>query len=643
MSRRRNTKLAGSAALALALLTPAMPAAAQPTLAAPTTVAGPSSAINELSGMSIARDGTGGLVFTQQNGGVQNVYVSRLVNGSFQPPEQLDGGLATDSSQPVIAAGNGGLLLVAFVNGGSVYVNQVGSPSTAFGGATLLVAGAANPAISLSNYGKGYLAFTADAPGNGGHDVRAAYYNAGTWALESTPLDANPADDAGTGTGRPAVVAAGDGVGVVAWGENGHIYTRRLWGTTPSVAVYQADPPTVSGLPEVSADQPSIGAGGDSSYAVVGFRASVQSGAQVQTRVLMSRLVAGQYDPVVGADGLGTPGSDGAQNPHAVVGEYGRGFLLSERTNSHELFALSLGTNGGAQGVVRVDSQANSAAPLAVGGTAGLFSSVLAWQQQAVAGLPEIHLSFVTDGGPLGTEQVASNPLLGPTDAADGLAAGGDVNGDGVVAWIQGAGPSTRIEAAQLFQPPGGFSLVRAAYARTSQPTFSWSAAKESWGPVSYAVSLNGAVVGTTTTTSFQPPTPLADGPYTWQVTATNQGGLTSSAGPATIVVDTLAPSVQAAIGGRPVVGSPVHVQVAYNDLRPGEAATGSSGIATVTVSFGDGSSYNIAYGKFHVYSRPGLYRVTVTVTDRAGNVSTIVRYLRILPRPARGRVRRLG
>jgi hypothetical protein len=268
---------------------------------------------------------------------------------------------------------------------------------------------------------------------------------------------------------------------------------------------------------------------------------------------------------------------------------------------------------------------------------------VLAWQQQSPIGVPEIHLSFVTDGGALGTEQVASNPLLGPTNATDGLAAGGDVNGDGVAAWIQGAGPSTRIEAAQLFQPPGGFSLVRVAYARTARPTFSWTAAKESWGPVSYAVSLGGAVVGTTTATSFQPPTPLADGPYTWQVTATNQGGLTSSAPPATIMVDTLAPSVQAAISGRPVVGSAVHVQVVYNDLRPGAPAAGSSGIATATVSFGDGSSYNIAHGKFHVYGKPGLYRVGVIVTDRAGNASTIVRYLRILPRPARGRVRRLG
>ncbi len=55
----------------------------------------------------------------------------------------------------------------------------------------------------MSNFGKAYLAFTANA-GAGSHDVRAAYYYNGAWSLESAPLDANPSDDAGDGRRSPA-------------------------------------------------------------------------------------------------------------------------------------------------------------------------------------------------------------------------------------------------------------------------------------------------------------------------------------------------------------------------------------------------------------------------------------------------------
>jgi len=75
----------------------------------------------------------------------------------------------------------------------------------------------------MSNFGKAYLAFTA-LNGAGGGDVRAAFYDQGQWALEPTALDANPADAAGTGRGRPEVATAGDGTGIVVWGENGAIF-----------------------------------------------------------------------------------------------------------------------------------------------------------------------------------------------------------------------------------------------------------------------------------------------------------------------------------------------------------------------------------------------------------------------------------
>jgi len=79
--------------------------------------------------MSINRDGTGGLVYLKDVGGVAHVFVSELLNGSFQAPVQVDAGLLGASSQPVIAAGQDGLLLVAFINSGTLYV--VGRTATA--------------------------------------------------------------------------------------------------------------------------------------------------------------------------------------------------------------------------------------------------------------------------------------------------------------------------------------------------------------------------------------------------------------------------------------------------------------------------------------------------------------------------------
>ena len=50
------------------------------------------------------------------------------------------------------------------------------------------------------------------------------------------PLDIDPAAAAGTGTGRPKVAVAADGVATVVWGESGHVYARRLFELRPSTA-----------------------------------------------------------------------------------------------------------------------------------------------------------------------------------------------------------------------------------------------------------------------------------------------------------------------------------------------------------------------------------------------------------------------
>ena len=316
------------AALVLLLaLSAAAVAAAQPVPQPSVVIDRPSGGVTALTGLSLARDGTGGAVYLKASGGAQHVFVARLLSGSFVPPEQVDAGLSSASSQPVIAAGPSGMLLIAFINAGKLYVVSRASASSGYGAPQALAAGAQNPALALSIHGKGYLAFT--MAGSGGHDVRAAYYVNGFWAVESAPLDASPANDVGIGAGRPQVAAAGDGVGIVVWGEAGHVYSRRVWATSPSVVFEQADVASFSGSSEVSADSPVIGTGDDSSFADVAFTERV-SGAQGQvSRVLERRLRGSLYETAVAADGLPAGGPDSAYGPQIAESGQTHGLLSS--------------------------------------------------------------------------------------------------------------------------------------------------------------------------------------------------------------------------------------------------------------------------------------------------------------------------
>ena len=614
---------------------PGAASAARPALAPRNTVIdGPSPDIVGLDGLSIARDGSGGLIYVKNVLGVPHVFVSRLVGGTFVSPQQVDAGLAGPSSQPVIAAGNGGLLLIAFVHGGALYVVRAPTSTSAFTAPSPLAAGAGNPAISLNNAGKAYLAF--DVLGAGGHDVRAAYFVNGGWALESAPLDAVPADDAGSGAGRPAVTAAGDGVGIIAWGEAGHVYTRRVWGTAPSVVFEQADVPSMGGWSEGSADQPSIGAGGDSSYAAVAFHETFSSGASTQSRVLSRRLHGSQFDGLGQPDGLTTPGGDSAGEPGVAVTEYGRGFVTSSRVQSNQVVAGVLNTNDSLSTLGQVNTIPNSAQPHAVAGVAGLFSTLVAWQQTpGSAGPAEIRVRYAPQNSALNPEFVASSPDLGPANAADGLVAAGDIAGDAAIAWAQGTGASEAIVAARLFQPPGRVSpLSSFHYARSSHPLLSWSSSSEFWGPVRYVVTVDGTDVALTFGTRVRFPTALADGTHTWQVTVFNLGDGSATSRVARVWIDSVAPKVSLKLAGLRRVGKPLHASLSYTDSPPPVPRSAASGIASVQLKWGDGSSFKNRRRQAHTYTRAGRYTISVLVMDRAGNKTTLKRQIRIAPKP---------
>ena len=629
--------------MALATAAAAAPAQAQvATPAAPNVIDGPSPDIVGLSGLSAARDGTGGLVYVKNVAGTPHVFVSRLLGGVFRAPQQIDATLPGPSAQPVIAAGNGGVLLLGFINGGALYVVQALSASQGFSAPAALIGGASNPSLQLSNLGKAYLAFT--VVDGAGSDVRAAFWARGTWALETSPLNAVPADDAGTGTGRPQVATAGDGVGTVVWGEGGHVFARRVWGVGPSVVLQQADAP-LPGCTELAADDPQAGAGGDSSYIGVAFQEVLSCGGQRQQRVLFNRLHASTFDGITPVDGLAAGAADGAEQPQVVMSEYGAGWVVSTRDGSNpldanQIFAESLANNAATTGITRVDSLANTGAPDAVTGTAGLFSNVVAWQQSPGLGsTPEIRVRFTPAKSSMGPETVVSSPQNGPTDAGDGLDASGDVNGDAAIAWVQGDAGTRQIVTAQLYQPPGGLHALQPSfYARTPHPLLSWSRVSDPWQIV-YQVYVDGVQIAQTGGTSLRIPAVTPDGPHRWQVVAVNPAGLSSQSKLATVFIDRVAPLVKTTVLGTRQVLKRMHVFVNYGDPPPPLLpAADASGVAKVTVNWGDRTKLvTLKLGNhrsYHSYLKPGRYTVTVTVTDKAGNRTRTVTTVKVKPKP---------
>lgn len=631
-ANRRRGRLTALLAVALLALA-AGPAAAGIFPGDP--VIGPSPAVQSLGGIDLAPDGTGAVVATVQDGGVDHVFVRRLVNGAWSAQERLDGGLAGPSSQPVVAAGSGGRVMVAFANGGDIYV--VTRASADGPDVTQRVwsgGGASDPSIDLSVNGKGYLAFT--APGAGGHDVRVAFSrDAGPWALVGAPLDANPGADAGAGTGRPRVGAPADGVAVVVWGEGGHVIARRVWGVQPSVVWADATAGlAVDGIPAASADEPVLGVEDDDSFTGVAFRATFLVGGVPRTRVVYRRLRGSRFEGPVAVDLTPFASGGGSTGPSIAMAHGGDGLVMGTGEASFHAYGMILGGDGAPSAVGQLDTLGPSVAPLqAVAATATRYKMLAAWQLAPPGAVPVIQGRY-WDGTTFEAETTLSKPGLGPANAALGFAASGDDLGDLAVAYAQEVpGAGRAIAVATVDQPPGPFVIHRLkGFLRRARPVLSWTPSKEAWGGY-FRVTIDGVQVGLTGRRSFRTPA-LAQGLHTWQVTALDARGQAFAAPASTLRVDTVPPVVRMSLHGASRPKAALRLTVRASDAPPpvpaGTPPILTSGVASVLVDWGDGTRQRILHGARHAYARPGRYRLRIVVTDRAGNRTTIRRTLRI-------------
>jgi hypothetical protein len=366
---------------------------------------------------------------------------------------------------------------------------------------------------------------------------------------------------------------------------------------------------------------------------------------QTESRVLANRLHGSVYDGVRAADGLSTPTSEAADQPAVVASEFGTGWITSDRTTSFDAGAAWLNGNESPGSTQQVNGLPDASDPQAVPALAGFFSSLIAWQHDpGPSGQAEVRVRFADSGGGLGPELVMVSPSPGATDAAAGLTAGGNVSGEAAVAWVQHTASGNEIAAEQLYQTPGApVPAAPVGYVRTTSPSLVWLPSSELWGPVRYTVTLDGAQLPQTQATTAALPTPLGQGPHIWQVSATNPAGLVSSVRTGRLFVDTVAPQVLLQLKGKRHTGALLKLHVLDTDTPPGLPAGDGSGIASVIVRWGDRTPHTIHHWSVHVYKRPGRYRITVTVTDRAGNVTRVALVIKVTKpkpkhRPAKGK-----
>jgi hypothetical protein len=575
---------------------------------------GPNPEIRALGDLDLARDGTGALAYVRSAAGVDRIFVARFEDGVFKPAEPVDASLPTAGSEPVVAAADAGRLAVVFVSGGVVF--GVVRPAGGAWSAPVPLGIGTDPAVDLSINGTAFATFTS------GGDVRVARLDrrTNTWDVIAQPADLDPAAAAGVGGGRSRVAISADGIGVVAWGEGGHVYARKMFGSTLSTSPQDLTPADFEGRVPVFSDLPDIDAEDDSSYAWVVFRQRFADGG---TRILARRQRGTTFDPAVAID---EAGGEAVGTPRIDLNGRGVGLAMTTGVETGQpMWSMLAKDQFGPGARLFVGSVAGPAVmPAMSDNNSGLLAAVLA----GVDAPPYVRVKTIDDDAP-SIEQVLSKPELGGVAPERGFDAAADRAGGMVVAWVQGGADDRRIVAGYLDRQPGNFAgYTSQRCCQTALPRLSWQPSFNLWGAVRYLVTIDGTPVGETTDTVLQLAVPIAGPTHKWQVTAIDVRGQVKRTRTRTLRLDDVAPRLTVRYKRSRRV-----VTLSLRARDPDLAGHNASGVRSIVVSWGDrtkGARGTFSLRARHVYRGGGTYPLDITATDDAGNQTTERRSVRI-------------
>jgi hypothetical protein len=611
---------------------------------------GPNNAILDLDGAAMAPDGTGGIVYRKEFDGVPHVFAVPFANGTWGRSLEVDREDGFGASQPAIAAGEGGRLLVVWVQlrnvstgDGDEYELMSASlqPGTSmFGPATIVAPSVGgdirgvDPSLAMAPSGQAYVVYrlitndceegdpiTSVCASGKGIEVRVARFNYRAWnSLGAVNRTLALGMREPTASNAPSIGIDLAGEGLVAWqepdaGGAARIWARRLFGVTPG-NVLEVSPETIAGHTITSDAEAPVVAMSPYGEARVAFRIHGESGSAVTTTQLYVNslnsalgLKAAQFKGAVAVPGatgaaIGAPSAAiDADGDYRVVWPQG-GDLQGLAGNTETTTAsTTLGATTGERALTTIGSAGG-------GATAWIARSA---EESAV----DVRDEFPQGGSQLGQFGGNIPGVIG------NLVLGGSGRGDALIGWTVGPPGDSEVVADFVQAPPQPFVVfVPLAWVRADAVTLSWEEAPDAVAGDTYAVYVDGKqrIAGLTTLSAHLNARALGNGIHHVQVLATDPAGQHTLSDLAAIKIDADPPIVKLALIYH---GRGVRVNIT-------DAASGVDAKAT-QVAFGDGTRSGSGATVTHLYRHGGTYLITARVRDNAGNGSIV--HLRVTVR----------
>ncbi|MGA8745835.1 MAG: PKD domain-containing protein [Solirubrobacterales bacterium] len=643
-ARTQARSLAAAAAIAAAGTFAMAPAPAQALITPPLTVDGPSSEILDFGGVAMASDGTGGLVYTKAVEGIPHVFASRYGDGGWSAPVRVDWDQPYEASQPRIAAGPGGELLVVWVTEVAtvhgqiqrgLYSASIGAGATGFGPSLLVDPNVGegigvDPSLSGTAPGQAIVAYRVITynfnqngfstavqlrPGDVMADIRVARLVGERWsrlgAINRNPeASMRPPSE----TNGPQAGAGTDGNAVVVWQEpdqtgTARIWIRRIFGTTPG-PVLEVSPSSWEGA-QVTGDADAFAlALTPLGQARVAFR--IAASGSTGPRLFLNSLppdYAGQAASLSGpalvyrgGGALGPPGVSATEKG----GQQG-GLRLAFASGS-QVHQVSVDASGaltalstppgppvqpGAETITALDPEGGGVLAYPALDTQG--QPVAAVRQEFASGAAQTGLLSGTSVGPVGE-----------------LSVGRSGGGDALIGFRQGEAGHYEIVAERVSAPPASFTVgAPKGWVRPDRALLRWQPAPSAVGGLSYAVVIDGRIAqrGLSGFRYRLRPAMLGDGVLRVQVLATDGLGEELLSPTDKLRVDGLPPSVALR-----VIRARGFVALRLRDPDSG-LRTGST-----RISFGDGTRARGGSSFRHTYAHAGRYTVRVSAVDKVGN-----------------------
>ncbi len=645
-----------SAVAALASVLLCVPAPAGAVVSDVRPVDGPSADVVDVADAAMAEDGSGGIVYLKRVEGRDHVFAARFAKGSWAASQRVDVGQSFDSSWPRVGAGNGGRLVVTWVQEFGVESDRMFSATLDPGASgfqppvpidfNVGEATSTYPDLAMNRGGQAYLAYRvvtdtspSNPPGYIGADLRVARYGGRLWSVLGTPLDRNVGQPARIPSeeNAPEVGIDVQGQGVVAWQEPDdefvdRVWARRLFGASFGLQL-QVSPSSWEGAPlRGPADAFSLDVSGFGQAAVAFRQQPGQASRLDGPRVFVNEL-PDVFSEKAGAFG-GARLADGGLRPdlgEPSVGVDPRGIFVAG-IGSGPATLLASGDDASLEAVKRLDKGGSTEAGAPLVDLAETGAAVAAWRElRGATGLVAVQ-ERRADG------VVEPTELSAPRGGKVGrLAIGGSGLGDAILAWSQGSGANAQIATAVVDAPPDPFLvLLPSGWQRKGRIRIAWDRTLNAIGGVRYSVSVDDepVVENLRRLHARLARDQVEDGRHRIQIFATDEAGQETGSRAGRLLVDRNGPRVRLRRRGRTVV-------VAVTD---GPRAAGS-GLRrrSVRASFGDRGGARASArrrGKKrkgaatikvrHTYSSGGSYLLRVRARDRAGNVTSFSRRVRV-------------